>query len=80
MSSRTFEEYRNMTYQQVVDAFNEEAKGAGVGVSYYFELTRRDQDQQTRALLRYTRWITVMTVVVTLATIVSLLSTFCGKH
>jgi hypothetical protein len=45
-----------------------------VGVNYYLnELARRDQDRQTQTMLRYTRWITLMTGVIVVATILSLM-------
>jgi hypothetical protein len=36
------------------------------------ELARRGQDKQTKAMLSMTRWITVMTAVVTIATLLQL--------
>lgn len=43
-----------------------------VGVSYYLaELARRDQERATKAMLLYTRWMIVMTVIITVATLVS---------
>jgi hypothetical protein len=37
------------------------------------ELTRRESSKQTKAMLRYTLYILVMTVIVTLATLLNLL-------
>ena len=39
---------------------------------YITELNRRSQDGQTEAMLRYTKWITAMTILVTAATIINL--------
>ncbi len=38
---------------------------------YLDELNRRYQERQTRAMLGFTKWITAMTAVITLATLVS---------
>ena len=44
-----------------------------VGTNHYLrELERRDQDRQTQAMVRYTRWITLMTSVTTVATLVNI--------
>ena len=43
-----------------------------MGVQYYLdELDRRYQERQADAILRFTKWITAMTAVITLATLVS---------
>jgi hypothetical protein len=47
-------------------------KGTIINLDYYLEALRyKAQDRQTERMLSYTRWITVLTVVVTLATIVN---------
>ena len=40
--------------------------------SFRTELARRDQDRQTATMLRLTRWITIMTRVMTAATVVNI--------
>jgi len=40
------------------------------------ELMRRESSKQTRAMLRYTLWIVLMTLIVTLTTIVNLVIAF----
>lgn len=43
---------------------------------YVRELSRRDQDKQTKTMMRYTYWITIMTAVMTVATIINLFVAF----
>jgi len=51
--------------------------GSGPGVSYYLdELARRGQVQQAEQMLRYTRRIEWMTLVMTVATIVNVVIAF----
>lgn len=65
-------ELRKLPDDEVVRRYDAEAKTTVVGTQYYQdELNRRYQERQTVSMLRFTRWITVMTVVVTVATIVN---------
>ena len=61
---------RNLTDDELVEKHDAQAKTTGVGIQYFLdELNRRYQERQTKAMLRFTKWITVMTVVITLATL-----------
>ena len=63
---------RSLTDDELAERHDSEAKKTGVGVQYYLdELNRRYQERQTGAMLGFTKWITVMTVVITLATLAS---------
>ena len=65
-------ELRKLPDDEVVRRYDAEAKTTVVGTQYYQdELNRRYQERQTVSMLRFTRWITVMTGVVTVATIVN---------
>jgi hypothetical protein len=49
-----------------------ESQHINVGINYFLEALRhKAQDTQTKQLLSYTRWITLLTLIVTLATIVN---------
>lgn len=51
---------------------DQEAKYLNVSAPYYLdEIARRRQNLQTAAVLRYTRWIAIMTVVVTATTVIN---------
>ena len=57
---------REMCYDEVVALYDKHAGHTHVGLNHYRdELVRRDQERQTDAMLRYTRWITLMTVIMT---------------
>lgn len=63
---------RNLTDEELVERHDAQAKTTGVGTQYFSdELNRRYQERQTKAMLRFTKWITFMTVVITLATLSS---------
>ena len=68
----TYQQLRNLSDDEVVALYDEEAKHVGLSLNFLRdELLRREQANQTATMLKLTRWITVMTVVVTLATIVN---------
>lgn len=70
--SETLAELRALSDDELVGRHDQLAKHTVVGTNHYLqELTRRDQDRQTQAMLRHTRWVTVMTGVITIATIVN---------
>jgi hypothetical protein len=74
MNAPSLAELRAMSDQELVRMHDDTKKKQHVGIEYFREeLARRDRDRQTRAMLRYTRWITVMTVVMTIATIINVL-------
>lgn len=74
MNSPSLKEFREMSDDQLIENHNLlAAKGTTVGTQHFLdEIARREQSKQTDAMLSYTRWITWMTVIVTLATIVNL--------
>ena len=64
---------RNLTDDELVEKHDTQAKTTVVGIQYYLdELNRRYQERLTKAMLRFTKWITVMTVVITSATVINL--------
>ena len=63
---------RNLTDDDLVQRHDFQAKTTVVGSEYFLdELNRRYQERQPKAMLRFTKWITIMTVVVTVATLTS---------
>lgn len=71
--SLSLSELRSMPEEKLIAQYDKKAESTDPGVNYYLaELARRDQDRQTQAMLRYTHWITVMTVIMTIATVVNL--------
>lgn len=70
--SETLKELRSLSDEELVTRHDGLARGTQVGVQHYLsELARRDHDRQTKAILRYTVWITIMTVIITIATVLN---------
>ena len=71
---KKYAKLRGMSDDELIQEHDEVAKGSMVGVNYYLdELARREQDRATNAMLKYTRWITIMTIIMTIATIVNVM-------
>jgi hypothetical protein len=71
--SHTIARIRELSDSDLIAEHDRLAQSTVVGVDYYLnELARRDQARQTALLLRYTRILLWLTVIVTLATVVSL--------
>ena len=61
---------RNLTDDELVERHDFQAETTAVVTQHFLdELNRRYQERQTKAMLRFTSWITVMTVVITVATL-----------
>lgn len=70
--SETLKELRSLSDEELVVRHDELARQTQVGVQHYLsELARRDQDRQTKAILRYTIWIAIMTIIMTIATLLN---------
>ncbi len=54
--------------------------GSEAAPFYLDELERRKTEKLTTAMVRYTFWITVMTAVMTVATIVNVILAFCPQR
>ncbi|MDE2716949.1 MAG: hypothetical protein OXI33_08030 [Chloroflexota bacterium] len=70
--SETVEQLRALTDEELVRRHDRHAQSTVVGTQHYLdELNRRYQERQTASMLRFTKWITFMTVVITIATLVN---------
>ena len=71
--SETVKALRELPDDELVRLHDRHAKSTVVGTRHYLdELNRRYQERQTASILRFTKWITLMTVVITFATLVNL--------
>lgn len=69
----TFSNLQNLSDDDLKKAYDRAAGLTQVGTQFYLdELNRRSQARETRAILRYTCWVTAMTAVITVATLVQL--------
>lgn len=65
---------RELSDDILIQRHDERAKSTTVGTNHYLaELARRDQDKQTKAMLKYTWWITLMTGIMTISTIINII-------
>ena len=63
---------RGLSDDELIRRSDSLARNTVVGTQHYLdELNRRDQVRQTEAMLALTKWITRMTVVITVAAILS---------
>ena len=61
---------RAMTTEELIAMHDKVASHTQVSTEHYLaEIGRRDDQARTETMLRLTRWITVMTLIVTVATI-----------
>lgn len=71
--SETLRELRMLSLDELIRRHDRAAEHTQVGVSFYLEeIARRDAAAKVAAMLRLTRWIAVMTAVVTASTIANL--------
>ena len=65
-------ELRALSDDEIVRRYDDQARDVGDNLNYRMgELNRRYQQRQTDSMLRFTKWITIMTVIVTLATLIN---------
>lgn len=73
MVAKTIAELRNTTEEKLIEEHDHLAQNTAVGTSYYLdELRRRESARQEATMLRLTRVSTILTAVVTAATIINL--------
>jgi len=72
--SESLKALREMSEGELIKKHDELAASTQVGVNHYLqEIARRDQDKQTMAMLTYTKWITIMTLIIAGLTILNVL-------
>lgn len=71
--SEPLRELRSLSDDELIRRHDQHAASTQIGINHYLaELSRRDLDRQTQAMLRYTWWITIMTGVMLLCTIINI--------
>ena len=69
MTAPSLRELRAMSRDELIQRHDVEARDVQPSLNYYLaELARRDQDEQTQAMLAYTKRVTAMTVTMTILT------------
>ncbi len=76
----TYRELRELSDDKVVDMYDAEAERVGISLNFLRgELLRREQANQSATIAKLTWWITFMTVVVTVATVVNVIIAVRGQ-
>jgi hypothetical protein len=64
---------RALSDSELMQKHDDLAVSTQVGINHYLqELYRRDQNRVADAMLRYTRWLTAMTAIMTAMTVINL--------
>ena len=72
--SYLFKELREMKIKQLIEEHDRIAPSAQWVVGNYLgEIHRRDQEMQTKVMLRYTKWICAFTIIMTLSAFVNMI-------
>ena len=72
MMAKSVAELRALTDDEVIERHDRQAQKTHIGLSYWEdELNRRYQQRHTEAMHRYTQWVALMTLIVTVATLVN---------
>lgn len=67
-------ELRALTDDELIEKYDEKASSTSVGLNYYTEeLNRRSNENTNKIMVRCTIWITIMTAIMLLATLVNVL-------
>jgi hypothetical protein len=70
--SETLKELRSLSDDELIERHDKHATSTQVGVNHYLrELERRDLDRQTQQMVRFTLWMTIMTLVILICTVFS---------
>ncbi len=74
----SYEELRKIPREELIEIFDKTAKYSCEGIAYYREeIARRDAEELNKLMMKHTCAITIMTVIMTVATIVQLFLYFC---
>ncbi len=74
----TLKELRALKIEDIVNQYDSLIIHAvGTPEFYLNEIYRREQEKQTKAIVSYTKWITGMTFIMMLTTIINLIVFFC---
>lgn len=75
--SYTINQLRSMTDEELIIEHDKTSKGTLMGVSYYLEeLSRRTNERLSTSMLNYTKAITILTIVITIATFINIWMAF----
>ncbi len=71
--SEDFNNLRAMSMDELIFKYDQLAKHTQVGTNHYYdEINRRYNEQSAKVIVKLTKWITIMTFVMTIATIINI--------
>ena len=72
--SLKLKELRALSDEEIVERYDQTASHTAVGLNYYGnELNRRSNEKTSKTMVRCTIWITVMTAIILIATMVNVI-------
>lgn len=72
--SMKYGELAKLSDQELISQYDKQAEHTSVGLNYYTEeISRRRNEKSNALMLRLTKWITIMTAVMLLSTIVNVI-------
>lgn len=79
MATAPFKELLAMSDEELIELYDSAASTHGGSINHYREeLYRRAQSEQTDAMLAYTKQLYWLTIIVTIATVLSLIAALIG--
>lgn len=73
----TLEKIRSLSDEELVRVYDNEANRTMAYADYFLhEIERREISRETQAMGRYTKWMTIMTVIILISTIVQTIVLF----
>lgn len=74
MTCPTLKQLKDMSDDDLIEFYDAKAQNTEVGISFYLdELRNRETARLNKKIVVMTRWITVLTIIITLATIVNVI-------
>jgi len=71
---------RDIPIEELIRRYDKIANNTGEGINYYLnEIARRDQEKHSKTILKYTKRIALMTLIVTISTIINIITLILHK-
>ncbi|HNW87376.1 MAG TPA: hypothetical protein PKJ47_10600 [Candidatus Limiplasma sp.] len=71
--SMNFKALTELTDEELIKRYDETARNTSAGLNYYTEeIARRRNEKSNKLMIKYTMWITIMTAIMMLSTIVNI--------
>lgn len=72
--SYKYNELVNLSDEELIQKYDDKASYTSVGINYYMEeIQRRRTEKSNRLMVKLTKWITIMTLIMLISTVVNLI-------